>query len=308
MNGSDKNNLFRGGTMELKNIEIFAKNSNEKGDLFCRLMGDFFHALGYGQPRYNISKSGREIDIETVHRTETKIAIAECKAHQPKIGGNDINKFVGSLSAETIKKGKDSSFSGHDVVGYFISLSGFTETAIEQELDLEKKRIILIDKEKIIEELIAGNILVPVERALFNVNFNEKQPSLLNKVDLIAHSIGWIWVFYYGENNTPTHFSLVHAEGKPLLESLSKKIINFDIKHKKLFSKLNYLQPVFEIHENSVCIEESRKKYFNYLKNECGNIQFEGLPTDKDAGSAKVELEKIFQPLHLQEIREKEKK
>lgn len=286
--------------MKVRQIELFAKTNNKRGDLFCRLMGDFFHAIGYEEPRYDIQKSGREIDLTTKHRTESKIAIAECKAHEDTIGGSDINKFIGSLDAEKRKiKKLDSEI---ETIGYFVSLSGFKETAIEQELDLDNQRLILIDREKIIKELIEGKIIVPIEQAINKLRFNEQQPDLLNEVDLIAHSIGWIWVIYYGVNNTKTHFSFVHAEGKPLLDSLSLELIEFDKKSKKLFNKLTYLTPLNEIVNNNEKQKIAKEKYFQYIKNECGNIQFEGLPTDKEVGSVKVDIEQIFQPLHLEEI------
>jgi len=56
--------------MKLRNIEILEKDKNKKGDLFGRLMSDLFHALGYDEPRFNIHKSGREIDLNARHRTE----------------------------------------------------------------------------------------------------------------------------------------------------------------------------------------------------------------------------------------------
>lgn len=37
--------------------------------------------------------------------------------------------------------------------------------------------------------------------------------------------------------------------------------------------------------------------YFQFLKNELGMLQFDGIPTDKDAGSVKVDLENVFVPL-----------
>ena len=46
----------------------------------------------------------------------------------------------------------------------------------------------------------------------------------------------------------------------------------------------------------------AKNKYFQYLENELGQIQFEGLPTDKEAGSIKVKLENIFIPLHFLKI------
>jgi len=133
--------------MNIREIEIFEVDKNKKGDLFSRLIGDLFHALGYGKPRFDVHKSGREIDIEVEHRTKKKIAIAECKAHKATIGGSDLNKFYGALDAEKNKwKKKDKTIR---VEGYFISMSGFKETAIEQENDNDNTRMILIDGKKL---------------------------------------------------------------------------------------------------------------------------------------------------------------
>ena len=134
--------------MKLRKIEILEKDPNKKGDLFGRLMSDLFHTLGYDESRLNIHKSGREIDLNSFHRTEHKIAIAECKAHEESIGGADINKFIGVIDAEKRKIKKDKGTNGYSVVGYFISLSGFKETAIEQENEFDNKRVILIKRKK----------------------------------------------------------------------------------------------------------------------------------------------------------------
>lgn len=63
-------------------------------------MADLFVALGYEQPRLNIHKSGRELDLDAEHRLERRRAIAECKATADRIGGDELNKFVGALDAE----------------------------------------------------------------------------------------------------------------------------------------------------------------------------------------------------------------
>lgn len=65
---------------DLSHIRILEKDNNRRGDLFGRLMADLFVALGYEQPRLNIHKSGRELDLDTEHRLERRRAIAECKA------------------------------------------------------------------------------------------------------------------------------------------------------------------------------------------------------------------------------------
>lgn len=287
--------------MKLRNIEILEKDQNKKGDLFGRLMSDLFHTLGYDDPRLNIHKSGRELDLKAFHRTESKIAIAECKAHSDTIGGADINKFIGVVDAERRKTKKDTATKGFSLVGYFISLSGFKETAIEQENDLGNSRVILIKPEKIIEELIRGRILVSKENAVASLSTFITGLTLLNYVDLLAYEKGWVWAFYFSNSSgqLASHFALVHAEGKPLIKNLAEGIISIDNNFKKLFDDLILLnkdEPTENIRQNLALTSE---KYFKYLEHELGEIQFEGLPTDKEAGSVKVKLENIFVPLHL---------
>ena len=65
--------------------------------------------------------------------------IAECKATKDTIGGAEINKFVGALDVEKRKE------KHLHITGYFISLSGFKETAIEQEKDAGGKRVVFIN-------------------------------------------------------------------------------------------------------------------------------------------------------------------
>ena len=119
-------------------IRILEKESNKRGDLFGRLMSHLFLALGYDDVRLNIHKTGREVDVEATDRTEKRRAVAECKAEKAKIGGTDINEFVGVLDAEK-RRGDPKT------KGYFISLSGFTESAIEQEKEAGGKRVILLN-------------------------------------------------------------------------------------------------------------------------------------------------------------------
>lgn len=114
-------------------IRILETAPNKRGDLFGRLMADLFVALGYEQPRLNIHKSGRELDLSADHRLEARGAIAECKATAELIGGSDLNKFVGAFDAECSEE--------NPLTGYFISLSGFTETAVEQERQRRRTKV-----------------------------------------------------------------------------------------------------------------------------------------------------------------------
>ena len=138
-------------------IRVLETEANRVGDLFGRLMVDLFVALGYEKARLNIHKSGRELDLDATHRLERRRAIAECKATADTIGGADLNKFVGTLDAEP----QD----GIQISGYFISLSGFKETAIEQE-KTRKTKITILTGSQVVEELINGRIIITKERRL----------------------------------------------------------------------------------------------------------------------------------------------
>lgn len=296
--------------MKLRRIEILEKDLNKKGDLFGRLMSDLFHTLGYDEPRLNIHKSGREIDLNSYHRTEHKVAVAECKAHIETIGGSDINKFVGVIDAEKRKLKKDKGAKGYSVVGYFISLSGFKETAIEQENEADNKRVILIKPEKIVEELTRGRILVTTEKAISSLTVNSLQYTLLDYADLLAYNKGWVWAFYYSDSGgqQPSHFALVHAEGKPLIKNLADEIISIDNDLNRVFWGLTFLNNEAITDIAQLNLKKTETKYFKYLENELGEIQFEGMPTDKEAGAVKVKLENIFVPLHLSQSKQSRKK
>lgn len=56
---------------------------------------------------------------------------------------------------------------------------------------------------------------------------------------------------------------------------------------------------ISENHKKLSDKQHIKKEYFEYLAKELGIIQFEGIPTDKDSGSVKAELENIFVPLRF---------
>ena len=64
---------------KVRNIIICETDKNKKGALFNRLAYDVFHALGFGEPRFNIPKSGREIDLILQHRTENRRVQSSCR-------------------------------------------------------------------------------------------------------------------------------------------------------------------------------------------------------------------------------------
>lgn len=286
---------------KVREIILLGTDKNKKGDLFNRLMYDVFHALGFGEPRYNIPLPGREIDLIMQHRTENRVALAECKAHQEKIGGADVNKFAGALDVE---RGKYESM-GSNVVGYFISQSGFKDTVYEQERDRAKGKtarndraeMILLGPDGIVRELIQGNVICSLEQAASAVKCQEEELHLCEQADLLASEEGWIWVLYYSKcpKQAATHFAFVHADGNRLLNSIADKIIQLAGARNTAFVGLSYIKAA----EKEFGCKEAQDAYFQYLSNELGEIQFEGMPADKEAGAVKVDLENIFVSLRF---------
>jgi hypothetical protein len=276
-------------------IRILEKESNRLGDLFGRLMADLFIALGYEQPRLNIHKSGREIDLSANHRLEPRRAIGECKAHEELTGGADLNKFVGVLDVEYDDK--------IPLIGYFISLSGFKETAIEQEMQRKRTKLITLTGSQVVEELIKGRILIPKEKAteLAGRCCSDKANLIIDpEVELLAHQLGWIWAIYYTVGKERTHFALIHSDGTPLASALVNEVVFADRNCEGTIENLTCLNPKpIPSSDTDPQITHALSAYAYYLENECGYIHLDGLPADSDVGSRRLSLENLFVPLNL---------
>lgn len=96
--------------------------------------------------------------------------------------------------------------------GYFISLSGFTETALEQEKKRCGTRITLLNGEEVVRELINGRIVISEKRATELAGRccgDHPHLRLDEDPELIAHDRGWIWVVFYADGKARTSFVLV---------------------------------------------------------------------------------------------------
>src|SRR3972149_8495426 len=254
------------------NIKILESDTNKIGDLFGRLMED-------------------------KQRTEQRQIIAKCKATQDKIGGDSINKFIGALDVERRKE------ANNQITGYFISLSGFKETTIEQEKEAGGGRVVLLEGKQVVDELINGHIIVSLEKAMERAGRSAKrQPVNLHpeNCELLAHDMGWIWAIYFTQNKQRTHFALIHADGEPIALSLAENIIKCDSSVGGTLHSLIYLHPPIESSVSEAHISQAKTKYFEYLESECGEITLEGMPADQDVGSRRLKLENIFVPLYLE--------
>jgi hypothetical protein len=290
--------------MHTTRIRILEKDNNRRGDLFGRLMADLFVALGFDQPRLNIHKSGRELDLDANHRLERRRAIAECKATDDTIGGGDVNKFVGALDAEHRK--------GTPTTGYFISLAGFKETAVEQEKKRRRTKIVLLTGPQVVDELVNGRILIGRDHAteLAGRCCAAHDHVVLDPgAELLAHDRGWIWAVYYTQGKARTHFALIHADGTPLARAVADQVIASDTDcggHLKTLTCLNPAPPPGS--DGDPRVADALAAYGHYLAEECGFFQLDGLPADSDVGSRRLRLENLFVPLHLDVTREEEKK
>jgi len=276
-------------------IRILEKDNNRRGDLFGRLIADLFVALGYDQPRQNVHKSGREIDLQADHRLEKRRAIAECKATVDPIGGDDVNKFVGALDAE----------SGGDVpmTGYFISLAGFRETAVEQEQGRRRTKIVMLGGAQIVDEMVKGRILISRDRATELAGrccTGLDQLVLDPATELLAHDRGWAWAVYYTQGKARTHFVLIHADGTRLARAVADEVVGADTNCGGQLHTLTCLNPAPPPGaDGDPRVADAVAAYGHYLVQECGFIQLDGLPADSDVGSRRLRLENLFVPLHL---------
>ena len=232
------------------------------------------------------------------HRTESRMAIAECKAEKTKSGGDAINKFVGSLDVERRKR------PDVQISGYFVALAGFTETTHEQEEEVGGNRVVLLDGARVVAELIKGRILVSPEQAMERAGrcVADSGGGLQTdeSMELLAHKCGWIWVVYYVRGKERTHFSLIHADGDLLAYTLAKQIMRADKLCGGSLHTLEYLGPKRPTANISRNTDSALAKYQAYLANECGVIVFDGLPPDRELATRRLKLESLFVPLHLE--------
>jgi hypothetical protein len=279
-------------------IRLLASTNNAHGDLFTRLVKDLFFALGYDDLRLDIHKSGREIDIQGTHRLDPRRMVAECKAHSAKMGGDELNKFFGVLTRE---RDRDELT---PISGYFVSLSGFRETGKEQERQTsEQKRIILLDGQRVVEEMCRVRILITPAEAVERAGRCAAQAELIDAVlepaELLGHELGYLWAVYYSYGKKRTHFTLIHADGTPLAEPVAREVIQADRKCRGTLHKLRYLPPPSAGLDRAALASASIERYRQWLVAECGYIQLDGLPADADLSALRLRLERLFVPLKL---------
>jgi hypothetical protein len=272
-------------------IRIAEKGPNQRGDLFCQLMDAYFFTLGYTGLQFNVSKAGRELDVQGRHSTENRLLRAECKAEKATIGGSDVNKFAGALEVERTR------VDPAPVSGYFVSLSGFKGTAIEQEEDA-KGRLVLVTGEQVVSQLIAGKVLVNAATATAAAAKCLKNGGKLRPTgdpEVVATRRGWYWLIYFGDGRIRTHIAIVHGDGEVMpIAFLTEAGID-------LVPDLEQLT-IISGNDPRVSTENVKARYYEYLAKECGTVSFEGMPTGDGVGARQLKLEDIYVPLRFRRL------
>jgi len=283
-------------------IRLLAPTANARGGLFTQLMKDLFFALGYDDLRLNVHKTGRELDIQGQHRFENRRVVAECKAHDTKMGGAELNKFLGVLTRER-KKAEAS-----PVSGYFVSLSGFTESAIEQEKESGEDCIITLTARQVIDQLEKSRVVIALpaacERSGQCAQHNALADVHIEGAELLGHKLGYMWAVYFSQGKEPTHFTLIHADGTPLANLVAKDVVAADRKCGGLLHSLQYLAPPAPAASEAKWADAAKARYLAWLEVECGFIQLDGLPADTDLSATRMKLERLFVPLKAVLLRE----
>lgn len=278
-------------------IRLLAGGNNDRGDLFTRLTRDLFFALGYDNLRLDVHKSGREIDLQGTHRFERRRVIGECKAHTEKMGGAELNKFFGALTRERLKS------EPVQVAGYFVSLGGFTETGIEQEIESGASGVILLDAGKTVRELERCRVVVgwaeAAERAGHCAQNAGIQDVVLEEVQLLGHERGYLWSILYSRGKGLSHFALIHADGTPLAEAIAGEVVEADRRSGGTLSSLVYLAPPVASSDRVKLGAEAAAAYRRWLGEECGFIHLDGLPADSDLSATRLKLERLFVPIKV---------
>jgi hypothetical protein len=113
-------------------LKIFAVGSNaEKGRSLERHTGALLTTLGYSDLRFNIHKTGEEVDVWARHRISGEALKVQCKAHKDQIDTPPLRTFFGDLQKERETNPR--------TIGLFVSLSGFSGTALQWYDELSDK-------------------------------------------------------------------------------------------------------------------------------------------------------------------------
>ena len=232
----------------MKDLKIYAiGNSNEKGRALEQQFGYVLNHLGYTNLRFNIHRTGEEIDVKGNTKLFNEPLIAECKAHNREITTPDVKKFFSSFQTAYDKKPKTH--------GIYLSISGYNSTAeewYEENIISEKKEIFkLLKSADFIDILKQEGLLISedhLETKITSVTSLE-----IDKYELLISDRGLFWkitthekqsdnkyiFFLNAQGNQPTKIDIVYLLQRINLGD-NENIFNIKDRHALLVSLYDY--------------------------------------------------------------------
>ena len=216
--------------------------------------------LDLGQPvRYNIRKTGEEVDVYGRHRLSDERLKAQCKAHIDLIDTVPLRLFYGDLEKERNNNPR--------ILGVFVSLSGYSGTAYEwyDELDDNiRNHFKLMNGEQFYSELQKEDIVSSLDHVQNNIKLRTSLPIL--EITLLLAERGFFWkVITNGEESGHKYVSFLNPNGNIVnrndIEYLLERITLSDEKHILLQNRHGIIRMLYKGTANSIKeISESIKE------------------------------------------------
>jgi hypothetical protein len=276
-----------------KHIAIWAIEPARRRQLLEQSITDIIGCLGYDRISVRSERSGMEMIGH--HRTEHKELLAVCRDSQAPIGVNEIRRL-----APRVQSGQKLWPSTTELIGYCISLSGFTANALAASRETSAA-VVLMDSTAIQETLVASRLVVSAEDAIEAAEryvASLKDATVANSGPTLAiMKFGWTWTVDIVRKDVSFGTLLVHADGGCLdLESAQAALADGVNRGARALGPSAHPHAMFAVDDIE---RRALDRYRAYLSAEFGFITLEGMPADQEAGSKRLVLESLYVPTHL---------
>ncbi len=232
-------------------VEIFAVGSNaEKGRSLERHTGALLTTLGYSDLRFNTHKTGEEVDVGARHRISGEALKVQCKAHKDQIDTPPLRTFFGDLEKERGTNPR--------TIGLFVSLSGFSGTALQwyDELsDKIKDYFRLLNGEEFFKIMQEAGLVCSLDALNSVIKLRTSLP--IKEITFLLTERGLFWkIVTYEEKSGHKYASLLSSQGSSSIRSdidyLLERIPLEDEKHILLQSRHGVIKRLYEGAANSI--------------------------------------------------------
>ncbi|MCH8209623.1 MAG: restriction endonuclease, partial [Nitrospinae bacterium] len=237
-------------------IEVLGASGPSKGKSFEKLVKTLLRKIGHKNIQCNIYTTGTEIDITANNVLTNFPIICQCKAEKKPIQTPALKQFFGDFSKEMETK--------ENVIGVFLSTSGFNSTALRWHEELSKNQrdsLVLFDPDKILQILLDADLIATpyqIDRKTSRITTSKRIGTYLLCLDGELY-----WGQKLGKENAPNQYVLYSAHGDKLTETKLESI-------SKLWKEVKSIQRIpYELRE---------KVLFNFLKTETQGV--DGLAKD----------------------------